>query len=99
MISVIMSIYNVEQYLFACLNSVLRQIYQDFKIICIDDASSDSSLDILNYFSKKEGFFSKFQEACKVFIEKYGIYGIIKEILNSNILNFFKFDDFGCEND
>ena len=99
MISVIIPIYNVEQYLFVCLNSVLRQTYQDFEIICIDDASSDSSHDILNYFSKKEEFFSKFQEVCKVFIEKYGIYGIIKEILNSNILNFFKFDDFGCEND
>lgn len=54
MISVIMPIYNVEQYLFVCLNSVLRQTYQDFEIICIDDASSDSSPDILNYFSKKD---------------------------------------------
>lgn len=99
MISVIIPIYNVEQYLFVCLNSVLRQIYQDFKIIFIDDASSDSSPDILNYFSKKEGFFSKFQEVCKVFIEKYGIYGIIKEMANPHILNFFKFDDLRCEND
>lgn len=98
MISVIIPIYNVEQYLFVCFNSVLRQIYQDFKIIFIDDASSDSSPDILNYFSKKEEFFSKVH-VCKVFIEKYGIYGTIKEILNPNILNFFKFDDFGCEND
>ena len=54
MISVIMPIYNVEQYLFVCLNSVLRQTYHDFEIICIDDASSDSSPDILNYFSKKD---------------------------------------------
>lgn len=54
MISVIIPIYNVEQYLFVCLNSVLRQTYHDFEIICIDDASSDSSLDILNYFSKKD---------------------------------------------
>ena len=53
MISVIIPVYNVEEYLFVCLNSVLRQTYQDFEIICIDDASSDSSLDILKHFSKK----------------------------------------------
>lgn len=54
MISVIIPVYNVEQYLFTCINSVLRQTYSDFEIICIDDASSDSSLDILNYFSRKD---------------------------------------------
>ena len=54
MISVIIPIYNVEPYLFVCLNSVLSQTFEDFEIICIDDASSDSSLDILNYFAKKD---------------------------------------------
>ena len=44
MISVIIPVYNVEDYLHVCINSVLRQSYQDFEIICIDDASTDSSL-------------------------------------------------------
>ena len=54
MISVIIPVYNAEDYLYVCLNSVLKQTFSDFEIICIDDASSDSSLDILEYFSKKD---------------------------------------------
>lgn len=54
MISVIIPVYNVEDYLHVCINSVLKQTYQDFEIICIDDASTDSSLDILEYFAQKD---------------------------------------------
>ena len=54
MISVIIPVYNVEKYLYVCLNSILKQTYQDFEIICIDDASTDSSLEILKYFEKKD---------------------------------------------
>ena len=54
MISVIIPVYNVEDYLHVCLNSVLKQTYQDFEIICIDDASTDSSIEILEYFTKKD---------------------------------------------
>ena len=54
MISVIIPVYNVEDYLHVCLNSVLKQTYEDFEIICIDDASTDSSADILEYFSQKD---------------------------------------------
>lgn len=54
MISVILPVYNVEDYLYVCINSVLKQSYKDFELICIDDASTDSSLDILEYFSQKD---------------------------------------------
>ena len=54
MISVIIPVYDVEKYLHVCLNSVLNQTCQDFEIICIDDASTDSSLEILEYFAKKD---------------------------------------------
>lgn len=54
MISVIIPVYNVEDYLYVCLNSVLKQTYKDFEIICIDDVSTDSSLEILEYFEKKD---------------------------------------------
>lgn len=53
-ISVIIPVYNVEDYLYVCINSILNQSYQDFEIICIDDNSTDSSLDILEYFTKKD---------------------------------------------
>lgn len=54
MISVIVPVYNVEEYLHVCINSILKQSYQDFEVICIDDASTDSSLEILEYFAKKD---------------------------------------------
>ena len=54
MISVIIPVYNVEEYIYVCLNSVLKQTHQDFEIICIDDASTDSSLEILEYFAQKD---------------------------------------------
>ena len=54
MISVIIPVYNVENYIPVCINSVLKQTYQDFEVICIDDASTDSSLEILEYFAKKD---------------------------------------------
>ena len=54
MISVIIPVYNVEDYLHVCINSVLKQSYRDFEIICVDDASTDSSLEILEYFAKKD---------------------------------------------
>jgi len=53
-ISVIIPVYNVEEYLHICLNSILKQTFQDFEIICIDDASTDSSSEILEYFAQKD---------------------------------------------
>ena len=47
----------------------------------------------------KEEFYSKVQNACKVFFEKYGIYNDIKESVNPDILEFFEFDELGCVDD
>jgi len=54
MISVIIPVYNCEDYLYVCLNSLLKQSYSDFEVICIDDNSTDSSLEILKYFAKED---------------------------------------------
>ena len=40
-ISIIIPVYNVEDYLKECLDSLLRQTFTEFEIICIDDGSSD----------------------------------------------------------
>ena len=52
MISVIIPVYNVENYLDDCLQSVLNQTYTDLEIICIDDYSTDSSLELLEYYGR-----------------------------------------------
>lgn len=52
-ISIVIPCYNVEQYIEQCLNSILNQSYQDFEIICVNDGSTDCTLEILeNYRSK-----------------------------------------------
>lgn len=53
-ISVIIPVYNVENYLKECLDSVCKQTLTDIEIICIDDGSTDNSLDILKEYASKD---------------------------------------------
>ena len=46
-ISVLIPVYNVERYLARCLDSVLAQSFTDFEVICVNDASPDTSAVIL----------------------------------------------------
>lgn len=52
-ISVIIPVYNVEKYLRQCLDSVINQTYKDIEIICVNDASIDSSAEILKEYEDK----------------------------------------------
>ncbi len=53
-VSVIMSVYNGEKFIERSINSILNQSFKDFEFIIIDDGSEDSTLEILNYYSKKD---------------------------------------------
>ena len=53
-ISVIIPVYNVENYLKKCLDSVCNQTLTDIEIICINDGSTDNSLKILNEYEIKD---------------------------------------------
>ena len=53
-ISVIIPVYNVEKYIEDCLNSILVQTLKDFEIICIDDCSTDNSLQIIETYTHKD---------------------------------------------
>lgn len=50
-VSVIIPVYNVEAYLSDCLDSVLSQEVESLQIICINDASTDGSLEILEGYA------------------------------------------------
>ncbi len=54
LISVIIPIYNVEEYLRECIDSVLNQTYQNFEIILVDDGSTDSSGTICDEYVDKD---------------------------------------------
>lgn len=51
-ISIITPVYNVENYLDICLDSILAQSYKDFEVICVDDGSTDSSPEILKKYAQ-----------------------------------------------
>jgi glycosyltransferase involved in cell wall biosynthesis len=51
--SIIIPVYNVELYLGDCLESVVKQTYSDYEVICVNDGSIDGSLKILEEFQKK----------------------------------------------
>lgn len=50
MFSVIVPVYNVENYLERCLNSLVNQTYKNIEIICVNDGSTDNSLNVLENF-------------------------------------------------
>ncbi len=54
LISVIIPVYNVEEYLRECIDSVLNQTYQNFEIILVDDGSTDSSGTICDEYVDKD---------------------------------------------
>lgn len=53
-VSVIIPVYNAERFLKDCLESLIHQTLQDIEIICIDDKSQDTSLDMLYGYRKKD---------------------------------------------
>ncbi len=53
-ISVIIPIYNVEEYLPACLDSLLSQTFTDWEAVCVVDGSPDNSGEILKEYALKD---------------------------------------------
>ena len=51
---IIVPVYNVEKYLQECIDSVLGQTYRDFRLILVDDGSTDSSREICEYYSQQD---------------------------------------------
>lgn len=53
-VSIILPIYNVQDYLRECLESVVNQTLRDIEIICVNDGSKDGSLDIIREYEQKD---------------------------------------------
>ncbi len=51
-VSVIVPVYNTEEYLDICLDSLINQGFKDFEVICVNDGSTDNSLEILRKYAE-----------------------------------------------
>lgn len=67
LISIIIPVYNVENYLKGCLDSVLRQTYRNLEIILVNDGSTDRSYEICREYEKKD------QRICVISQENAGL--------------------------
>ena len=62
LISIIVPIYNVENYLRHCLDSIQKQTYQNFECLLINDGSPDNSADICREYVSKDSRFRYFEK-------------------------------------
>ena len=51
-VSVVMPVYNVQEYLSQCLDSIINQTYKNIEVICINDGSTDNSIYVLKEYAK-----------------------------------------------
>jgi len=82
-LSIVMGIYNTEAFLAKSLDCILAQTFSDFEMICVNDGSTDGSLEILNNyaardsrvrvvsFSKNQGISTALNEAIRLAQGKY----------------------------
>jgi len=71
-ITVIIPIYNVEEYISKCLDSIISQTFSDFVVYAINDGSPDSSGEIVKKYAKKD-------KRIKYFEKENGGYGSVLE--------------------
>ena len=51
--SIIVPVYNVENYIKKCLDSIFEQTYKDYEVIVVNDGTKDNSMDIVNNYKVK----------------------------------------------
>lgn len=63
-VSVLVAVYNAEQYLQECLDSLLRQSHDDIEILCVDDCSTDGSWQLLQSYTARDSRISAWKQPC-----------------------------------
>jgi glycosyltransferase involved in cell wall biosynthesis len=53
-VSIIVPVFNAGQYLRGCMDSLIKQTYQNIEIVCADDGSTDSSVEILEHYAARD---------------------------------------------
>lgn len=95
-VSVIIPVYNTEKYIKECLDSVVCQTLRDIEIICIDDASPDTSADIIKSYTKEDHRIQYFRNEENKGLSFCRNFGISKS--NGKYIQFLDSDDFLVSN-
>lgn len=90
LISIIVPVYNVSEYLEECLNSIINQSYKNIEIIVVDDGSTDQSPMICDIYSKKDDRISVYHKLNGGLSDARN-YGIDKAI--GSLISFVDSDD------
>lgn len=85
--SIIIPVYNVEKYLCECIDSVLKQKFDDYEIILVDDGSTDNSSSICDSYAKK------YQKIKTIHQENKGLSGARNAGILSSIGKYLIFID------
>ena len=93
-ISVIVPVYNCEDYLEESIKSILNQSFKDIEIICVDDGSSDNSLNILKDLACEDSRLKVFSQENQgsSSVRNFGL-----KNASGDYLYFFDADDFLVE--
>lgn len=95
--SILIPLYNVEKYIFECLDSCLNQTFEDFEIIIINDGSTDKSVEIVESFNdkrikvfhkKNEGLLMARRDAVPLAQGDYVVFLDSDDKLHPNCLNY-----------
>ena len=97
LISIIVPVYNMEQYLERCMNSIWQQTYKNLEIILVDDGSTDNSPKMCDDYAKKDsrikvvhkenGGLSDARNIIKTYFENIDIKATIANIKRSRLNN------------
>ena len=97
MISVIVPVYNVEEYLEECLESIRKQTYQNIEVILVNDGSTDASKETCERYCEKDSRFKLINQenqglsaarnrGVKESIGKYIMFVDSDDVINTNVL-------------
>ena len=93
MIAVVIPVYNAEKYIQQCIESVLNQKSQNFRLVIVDDGSTDNSLQIIKSIGPKHKGHIIRQENAGVSAARNSGIDYVLNHLNANYIMFLDADD------
>lgn len=90
-VSIIIPVYNTEQYLRQCLDSVINQTFKNIEVIIINDGSTDGSLNIINEYKENYSYIKVINQTNKGYSK---VRNVGLKIASGDYIGFVDSDDF-----